>query len=52
VGGVAGVGGVEQLAGQGTDKGAEPTAFTSSFVEMPPGSGHYVTAPKSHTLEH
>jgi len=52
VGGVAGVAGVEQLAGQGTDKGAEPTAFTSSFVEMPPGSGHYVTAPKSHTIEH
>ena len=49
-----GVGGgsVEQLAGQGIDDGAEPTAFTSSFVEMPPGSGHYVTAPKSHTLEH
>jgi len=52
VGGVAGVGGVDQLAGQGIDEGAEPTAFTSSFVEMPPGSGHYVTAPKSHTIEH
>jgi len=44
--------GVEQLAGQGIDDGAEPTAFTSGFVEMPPGSGHYVTAPKSHSIEH
>jgi hypothetical protein len=51
--GVVGGGGTGVSAGGPHTNGEEEhTAFGSGFVEAPKGSGRYVTAPVSHSIEH
>jgi len=38
--------------GSSSEPAHENQAFASGFVEAPPGSGRFVTAPVSHTIEH
>jgi hypothetical protein len=40
------------VGGGQTNGEEEHTAFSSGFVEAPKGSGRYVTAPVSHSIEH
>lgn len=44
-------GGRENASGSG-EPAHENQAFASGFIEAPDGSGRYVTAPVSHTIEH
>lgn len=45
-------GGRQDTSGSSGDPAHENQAFASGFVEAPPGSGRFVTAPVSHTIEH